>query len=288
MQIGILGNNYRDTTLLIVERIINRLEGRGVQVNICPEIYTGLPDRYRSQSHVSELKAFVGNDAFLSVGGDGTFLTSAALIGNREIPILGVNTGRLGFLSDSSIEQLEQSVDDLIAGNVEIERRSVLHVVSSDSSIKGRRYALNEIAVLKQDHASMISVEATVDGRLLNIYQADGLIISTPTGSTAYNLSVGGPLLVPESPSFVISPVATHSLTVRPLVIPDTWRIHLRIGSRSGNYLISIDGRSQTLQQLTELTIERARYDVLVVHTKGSDFMDTLRKKLLWGSDTRN
>lgn len=283
MEIGIFGNNYHEATTRTLSRIVEFLEDKGVQINICPDLYEELQWKYKERVYVREIENFVQNDVILSVGGDGTFLTTAALIGNREIPILGINTGHLGFLADTSDDEIEQSLTDLLTGNYEIDKRSALHVVSSDNTIVGRPYALNEIAVLKQDMASMIEVDVTLNNEPLNNYMADGLVISTPTGSTAYNLSVGGPLVLPESKNFVISPVATHSLAVRPLVIPDDWIIKLSVRSRSENYLISIDGRSQLMKQETTLTIEKADYAIHVIRTPKHNFIDTLRTKLLWG-----
>ena len=227
-------------------------------------------------------------DLVISIGGDGTFLTTAARIGNRNIPILGINTGRLGFLADVGNDEIDEILQEILDGHYNVEERSVLQLTTSDLSSKNYPFALNEIAVLKQDLSSMISIRASVNGEFLNTYQADGLLVATPTGSTAYAMSVGGPLLVPQAQSLIIAPVASHSLNVRPLIIPDSWFIDLEIDSRSKSFLISLDGRSQVMNQTTTLHISKADYTVKVVKPLHHSFFNTLKNKLMWGADKRN
>lgn len=199
------------------------------------------------------------------MGGDGTFLTTASIIGDRNIPILGINCGHLGFLADVQTRDVDSIMRQLIEGQYTIEQRSLLSVSCSKDNLIMAPFALNEVSILKQGFSSMIAIEAKVNGQLLHNYHADGLVISTPTGSTAYNLSIGGPLIVPQSKVMVLSPIATHSLTVRPLVIPEDWKIDLKVQSRYGNYMISVDGRSQILSDEVQLHIERAPYTVKLV-----------------------
>ena len=227
-------------------------------------------------------------DLALSIGGDGTFLNTAARVGKKDIPILGINTGRLGFLADVAKDEIIPALQAIFKHEYTIEKRSVLKLQTLDGSRLDSPYALNDIAISKQDSSSMIIVNAYANGELINIYQADGLIISTPTGSTAYSMSAGGPIVVPQARSFVISPVASHSLNVRPLIVPDDWEIDLQVISRSNSYLVSIDGRSKILDHSTRLRLKKADYSIQVLKPLNHTFFETLRNKLLWGADVRN
>ena len=227
-------------------------------------------------------------DLALSIGGDGTFLNTAARVEKKDIPILGINTGRLGFLADVAKDEIIPALQAIFKHEYTIEKRSVLKLQTLDGSRLDSPYALNDIAISKQDSSSMIIVNAYANGELINIYQADGLIISTPTGSTAYSMSAGGPIVVPQARSFVISPVASHSLNVRPLIVPDDWEIDLQVISRSNSYLVSIDGRSKILDHSTRLRLKKADYSIQVLKPLNHTFFETLRNKLLWGADVRN
>ncbi|GAB6865872.1 NAD kinase [Bacteroides acidifaciens] len=226
-------------------------------------------------------------DMVISIGGDGTFLKAARRVGRKGIPILGINTGRLGFLADISPEEMEETFNEIQAGRYNVEERSVLQLICNGTHLQASPYALNEIAVLKRDSSSMISIRTAINGAFLNTYQADGLVIATPTGSTAYSLSVGGPIMVPHANTIVITPVAPHSLNVRPIVIRDDWEITLDVESRSHNFLVAIDGNSETCKETTQLTIRRADYSVKVVKRFNHIFFDTLRSKMMWGADGR-
>lgn len=227
-------------------------------------------------------------DLALSIGGDGTFLNTAAQVGDKNIPVLGINTGRLGFLADVATENIIPALNEVLAGNYEVEERTLLQVVTSDGTTFENPYALNEISVLKQDSSSMISINTHLNAEAIHTYQADGLLISTPTGSTAYSLSVGGPIVVPQASNFLLSPVASHSLNVRPLVVPDDWIIDLEIKSRSNCYQLSIDGRSVILNESTRLRIKKAPYSIKVIKVLNQTFFTTLKNKLMWGMDKRN
>lgn len=226
-------------------------------------------------------------DLVISIGGDGTFLRTAAKIGNKQIPILGVNTGRLGFLADTSSCEFDQTFGNILINKYKIEDRTQLrveinHVLNEDSYI-----ALNEVAILKQDTASMINVSVTVDDEFLTNYEADGLLISTPTGSTAYAMSVGGPIMSPNLSSFLITPVASHTLTSRPLLIDDEALIKVKVSSRSNHYLLSLDGRSTILPDNIEFKIRKASYPLKVIRREDQSFYKTLQDKLMWGADPR-
>ena len=221
-------------------------------------------------------------DLALSVGGDGTFLRTAAVVGNSDIPVLGINTGRLGFLADVNFSDLKETLHEIFTGEYEIEERSLLEIAVDEPN-----RALNEVAILKQDTASMLTIHTYINNDFLTSYQADGLVVATPTGSTAYSLSVGGPILVPSSPSFVLSPIAPHNLTSRPLIVQDDAKIKLRIESRSNSFLVSLDGQSQVCHVRTEIEVKKADYMLKVVKRKGHTFYETLRDKLMWGVDVR-
>ena len=222
----------------------------------------------------------------ISIGGDGTFLKAADKIGSKNIPILGVNTGRLGFLTNVSKGEFAKAITALLNNRYVTEERAMLQFYSEDDA-ENVGFALNEIAVLKQDGSSMISLHTTVNGEYLATYQADGLIVATPTGSTAYSMSVGGPLVVPQAKNLILSPIAPHSLTVRPLVIPDDWTIELQVESRNNAFLVALDGRSKVFHQTPKLFIKKADFTIKLVKLPAQTFYKTLRSKLMWGIDKR-
>lgn len=226
-------------------------------------------------------------DMAISLGGDGTFLQTASIIGQKEIPILGINSGRLGFLTDIRESEAESLYRIITNNRYRIENRIVLQAdIYYKDSIKSM-YAINEIALLKQDLSSMINIETKINGELLNVYRADGLIISTPTGSTAYSLSVGGPIMMPENRDLIIAPVASHSMNVRPLIISDDCKIELSVSSRSHSYLAAADGQSEIMDDDTRVSVFKAGYKIKIIRPEGYTFIDTLRSKLMWGADIR-
>lgn len=234
-------------------------------------------------------------DMAFSIGGDGTFLRTAAGLAHLEIPILGINTGRLGFLADIKFEDLDETLNEIFNNNYRIEMRMLLKTRAIIPSIEGGQvindfanYSLNEVAILKQDTSSMLTIHAYIDGEYLTSYQADGLVVATPTGSTAYSLSIGGPIMVPTAPNIILTAIAPHSLNSRPLVVDSNSKISLMVESRSTNYLVSLDGESQTLDVSTLLEISKADYAQPVVKRCGHTFFETLRNKLMWGADIRS
>ena len=243
-------------------------------------------DRH-SVSSLIEPDELTNVDLVISMGGDGTFLKAACMVGEREIPILGINKGRLGFLADVLPSEIEDVLEHVFRRDYMIENHTVIKLEADGECVDCCPFALNDIAVLKRDTASMISIKAYVNGEFLVNYQADGLIIDTPTGSTAYSLSNGGPIIVPQSGSLCITPVAPHSLNIRPIVINDTSVIELEVCSRSHNFLVAIDGRSMKLTEGTRLTIRKADYMVKLVKLKNQRYFSTLHRKLMWGADSR-
>lgn len=226
-------------------------------------------------------------DYVISMGGDGTLLKAASKVGARSVPIIGINMGRLGYLADVPATDIEEAIEGLYSGDYVTENHSVIEATAMRGSLSGCPRALNDIAVLKQDNASMITIHARIDGKELITYQADGLIISTPTGSTAYSLSNGGPIIMPATDVLCLTPVAPHSLSVRPIVVPAKAEITLTVESRSHNYLVAIDGRSEKLPERTTLRIRRAPYEVKIVKRHGGGYITTLRGKMMWGADVR-
>lgn len=228
-------------------------------------------------------------DMAVSVGGDGTFLRTAAIVGERGVPILGVNAGRLGFLADISLAEAEEVLPAIVGRRAFlVEARTLLRLDVPGCTQPYVPYALNEVAVLKHDQSSMVSVSVLVDGTPLSTYDADGVIVATPTGSTAYAMSAGGPILEPLAPCFEILPIAPHSLTSRPLVIRDTALLELRVEARNGHYLVAVDGRTLHLTTDLSLRLSRADHSIRVVRRPDRTFFDTLRQKLMWGADVRN
>jgi len=290
MRIAIFGNIFRPVILSHIHVLFEYFKEKEVTLLLDKVLYEFVCNHAKLNLDHTQV---IHDDNFeaelaLSIGGDGTFLHTAARIGRKQIPILGINTGRLGFLADVSNENLIPALDAILANQFTIEERSLLYVETSDGSVFEYPYALNEVSVLKQDSSSMMSINASVNGEMVHTYQADGLIVSTPTGSTAYSMSVGGPLVVPQAMNFILSPVASHSLNVRPLIIPDSWVIELEVHSRSQNYLVAVDGRSMILNHKTKLRISKADYSVKIIKQLNHTFFDTLKNKLMWGVDKRN
>lgn len=283
MTIAIFGNTLRSETLREVKHIIDLLQQRGVSIVLSQELRQ---EAYsREFPSVEDYVAQTGEpiDFALSLGGDGTFLTTASLVGHLDIPILGINCGHLGYLAEVQTESLENVLEQLVNNNYTIEQRRMLEVSCQYEGKIVSPYALNEVAILKSGLSSMITVDVMLNGEPLHNYKSDGLLIATPTGSTAYNLSAGGPLLDPHVNAIILTPVATHSLNIRPLVVLDDSQIDVKISSRNGNFMLSVDGRSQVLNQDIQLHVERSQRTIKLVRINGQTFMQSLKDKLNWG-----
>ena len=286
---AIFGNSYHKECAASIGQIIQILRRHTAYISIEEQFYHFVRSTLKIDFQPDEIitdNNFSASFA-ISLGGDGTFLNTAARVGDKGIPIIGINTGRLGFLAEVLPKDFEKLIESLRRGDYFIEHRSLLRVCDNANQLNIYPYALNEVAILKHDNSSMISIRALVDGHYLTTYQADGLLISTPTGSTGYSLSVGGPIISPTSPCIALTPVAPHSLNVRPIILNDDITIRLQVKSRNHNFLASIDGRSQNLDDHVELMIRRAPYRIHLVKRSNSHFFDTLRNKLLWGADKR-
>ena len=289
LKFSIFGNEYQAKKSTSIEKILDYLAQKGAEIYVENAYYEFLT---RSQ-HIDVKAAGVFEDYnfdvdyVISMGGDGTFLKAASRVGAKGTPIIGVNMGRLGFLADVLPGEVEAALDSLYAGECQIEEHVVIQVEAEGGVLAGNPFALNDIAVLKRDDASMISIRTQVDGEFLVNYQADGLIVTTSTGSTAYNLSNGGPIIIPQSSSLCLTPVAPHSLNIRPVVINDTAEITLDVESRSHNYLVAIDGRSERMTEGTRLVIRKAAHTIKIVKQRNQRYFSTLREKLMWGADQR-
>ena len=261
LKFAIFGNEYQAKKSASIEIILNYLDKRGAEVYVESTYYDFLTRDQHLKLNVAGVFEDYNFDVdyVISMGGDGTFLKAASRVGAKGTPIIGINMGRLGFLADVLPSEIESALDSLYAGECQIEEHAVIQVEPKGGVLAGNPFALNDIAVLKRDDASMISIRTMVDGEFLVTYQADGLIVSTPTGSTAYNLSNGGPIIIPQSGSLCLTPVAPHSLNIRPIVINDTAEITLDIESRSHNYLVAIDGRSERMTEETRLDRKSTR-----------------------------
>ena len=229
-------------------------------------------------------------DLLVSIGGDGTFLRTIEYVRDLNIPVMGINTGNLGFLATIKKENLDQAVEKIYNKKFKVENRSVIKVNAQEIGLPKNLfpYALNEISVVRKDTTSMINIKTSLDGNHLNSYWADGLIISTPTGSTGYSLSCGGPVISPSSGSLVLTPISPHNLNARPLVISDETKIELSVSGREENHLLSIDSNIFTVQNQTKITIEKPNFDFKIAHFSNNNFYKTLKEKLLWGKDKRN
>jgi len=243
---------------------------------------TKIHGTYRSNEEI------IGNaDLMLSIGGDGTFLQSVTIVQDYGIPIIGINTGRLGFLANISPENIESSLDAIIKGSYEVEHRTLASLSLSAGELSGFSCALNEVSIQKE-HSTMITIHAYLNDVLLNSYWADGLVISTPTGSTAYSLSLGGPIATPDSGNFIISPLAPHNLTIRPVIVPDHNVIRLVVKSSDSSFMLTLDSRAEIFSTDVEIIIKRADFTIKTIRIVGNTFYDNLRNKLLWGMDKRN
>ena len=286
---AIFGNTYQPKNSAAVLKLFDTL----VRHDAVPLVDRPFFDFLSRELHIAIPECeLITDDSFqadvaISLGGDGTFLTTAMRVGDKQIPILGINTGRLGFLAGFSLDDIAQTLDSYFSGHLRQEACSVLQVAYSEGEPQGYPFALNEVAVLKRDDSSMISIRVDIGGEYLTTYQADGLIVNTPTGRTGYALSVGGPVMLPGSRNVGIVAVAPHGLTVRPLTLPDDQEITLTVKSRNHNFLVAIDGRSESCEDTNRLIIRKAPYWVRVLKHPEASFLHTLRSKLFWGSDAR-
>lgn len=289
LRFALFGKEFQTGKTVSIHRLIDSLKARGAEIYIERTFFLYITSALGMEVEVSGVFDNYNFDVdfVISIGGDGTFLRAASMVGSKATPIIGVNTGRLGFLADIHPDEIDHAIAEIADGHYAVEPHAVIMVEADGEIIEGSPFALNDIAVLKRDNAAMISVRTCINGEYLVTYQADGLIVSTPTGSTAYGLSNGGPIIVPDADILCLTPVAPHSLNVRPIVINDDSEITLEVESRSHNFLVAIDGRSEKLLESTRLTIRKAPYTINIVKRDSRSYFSTLREKMMWGADHR-
>jgi len=294
MKIAIYGQFYHEHSENYIQFILDALQNYNAEVCIEANFLEIIKAQEGMSNDFSEVTTFTILDAsydfFFSIGGDGTILKSVTFVRDLGIPIVGINSGRLGFLATIQKEKITKSIQDILQGNFSVSERSLLSIETDpeNSQLQPLNFALNEIAVNRKNTTSMIKVETLVNGEFLNSYWSDGLIVATPTGSTGYSLSCGGPVIDPSTNSLVITPIAPHNLNARPLVIPDNCVITLKVSGREESYLVSLDSRIATLDNETVITIKKSPFTIKLVQLLDDSFVKTLRKKLLWGEDKRN
>ena len=292
MKVGIYGRSFDDSFIPRIQELFNTIEDFGWDFAIYEPFDKYLKPRIKCKpsfftfTNSEEIKGKV--DIMISIGGDGTFLDAATIIKDSGIPVLGVNTGRLGFLASTHQDEIVEALKNLRDKKYRLQQRSLIQLETENNLFGENNFALNEITVHKKDSSSMITIHTYIGDLYLNSYWADGLIIATPTGSTAYSLSCGGPIMVPGAKDYVITPIAPHNLNVRPVVVPDARTIRLKIEGRGRDYLCSLDSRSVTIDSAIELVITKAPFQINVIQTEGQNFLNTIRNKMMWGLDRRN
>ncbi|SEJ10941.1 NAD+ kinase [Dyadobacter koreensis] len=291
MKIAIHGRNFNESARPYIESMFGELARRKIDVQLSAAFRSFLDEQniqHRSHMVYGCPDELCDARLVVSMGGDGTLLETISHVGKRRIPVIGINVGRLGFLATVSPERISDMIEALENNQYKIDERTLVKVESNIDLFEGRNFGLNDFTITKTDTASMITVHTYLNDEFLNSYWADGLIISTPTGSTGYSLSCGGPVLVPHSQNFIITPVSPHNLNVRPLVVEDSSVIRLEVKSRSNNFLVSMDSRSRVVDEVTELTVSKADFTARLIKMRDDSFLDTLRSKLSWGLDMRN
>ncbi|MBB1642393.1 MULTISPECIES: NAD kinase [Sphingobacterium] len=293
MRIAIYGREFQPSVIPHVKHLFEYLVDKNIEIWVYDPFHEFLISQFECAFNFStyntyqEIKDHI--DIMLSLGGDGTMLSAVSLIKDSGIPIAGINFGRLGFLASINKNDFEDAIDDILNQRFTIQKRVLLSVESEQVNLfQGNHYALNDITVFRYDSSAMITVNARINGELLNSYWADGLIIATPTGSTAYSLSCGGPIIMPESGNFVITPISPHNLNVRPIVISNQFTLELEIESRSNQYILSCDSKNESIDTSVKLTIKQAPFTINLIRLPHESFFSTLREKLLWGIDVRN
>ena len=286
-KIALHGLALEENSKKYLTQIIDRLSKEGVEIWFTYLFHSRNAKLIGKQKNLVD-KVSTDFDCVFSLGGDGTFLESLLWVGESEVPILGINMGRLGFLASIAKEFIKESLYLLFKGKYEIESRSLLSLETNLDLFDGKTYALNECAILRKDTSAMIMVKCYINGQYLNTYWADGLMVASPTGSTGYSLSCGGPLMMPDSKDFVITPVSPHNLNVRPLIVSDESELKFEIASRNRSFLISLDSRSETIESDVNITVKKAPFYAKLIRIEGINFPDTIRNKLGWGFDKRN
>ena len=292
MTIAIFGSPYPEHFSKYIQHLIKKLEAEHINLIVEEDFSIFLKNNIRFNKEISTFNSYESlknkADFLFSIGGDGTLLKAVTYVRETDVPILGINTGRLGFISSISADQIDDAITDILKGNYTINERTLLELSTDKKLFKDKNFELNEVAVSKKDTSSMIRIDAFVDDEFLNTYWADGLVVSTPTGSTGYSLSCGGPIIMPGTNNIIITPNAPHNLNVRPIVIDDNSIIKLKVEDRDQLALVSLDSRSRAFDAETELIIKKANFKTKLVQPQNNSFTTTIMHKLMWGLDKRS
>ena len=292
MRIALYGRGFGSDYDGLMKEVLRVLEDAGTEIIVFSGFLNDLKrcaDKRTEYQTFNSYEQLKGNaDMLFSFGGDGTMLDSLEYVRDTAIPVFGINTGRLGFLSSVSPKETVEAVKMILNGEYDVEKRSLLELVGEEQRFNGINYALNELSVMRKDGSSLIVIQVFVDNKLLNTYWADGLILATPTGSTAYSLSAGGPIVAPNTDSFLITPISAHNLSVRPVVISDKSTVKIKVDGRCDAYDLNLDSRTKLVDKGLQLEVRKADFSFNMVKLQGRDFFEAIRNKLLWGNDVRN
>lgn len=292
MKIAIYGREFNNSVLPYVQEVFNVLDQYKTPVLVYKKYLDFIRDKVKLPDHIQVFTAHAElqgqTDVLVSLGGDGTLLDTLALIRDSGIPVIGINFGRLGFLASINKDEIKTAIEALKNKEYSLDKRTLLSLESSYSLFGEENFALNDITIHRRDNSAMMIIHAYMNNEFVNSYWADGLIIATPTGSTAYSLSCGGPIIFPSSQNFVITPIAPHNLNVRPVIIPDDVSLRFEVEARSAKFLVSCDSRTETVDRSVKITLNKAAFHVNLIRLNNESYLTTLRNKLLWGIDTRN
>jgi len=292
MKIAIYGREFNNSVLPYVQEVFNVLNDIKMPVFVYKKYLNFIKDKIKLPEHIksfhSHEELLKETEVLISLGGDGTLLDTLSLIRNSGIPVIGINFGRMGFLASINKDEIRKAIEALQNKEFSLDKRTLLNLESKHGLFGDENFALNDITIHKRDNSAMMIIHAYMNDEFVNSYWADGLIIATPTGSTAYSLSCGGPIIYPSSQNFVITPIAPHNLNVRPLIIPDDVSLTFEIEARSAKFLVSCDSRTETVDRSVKITLNKAGFHVNLIRLNNESYLTTLRNKLLWGIDTRN
>ncbi|QNK62073.1 NAD kinase [Pedobacter sp. PAMC26386] len=292
MKIAIYGREFNNSVLPFVQEVFNALEYYGIETIVHQDYNDFIEDRVTLPANLktfsNHLELRNNAEILISLGGDGTLLDTLALIRDSGIPVIGINFGRLGFLASINKNEIRNAIEALVNHDYSLDKRTLLNVESKHNLFGDENFALNDITIHRRDNTAMMIIHAYMNDEFINSYWADGLIIATPTGSTAYSLSCGGPIIFPSAQNFVITPIAPHNLNVRPVIIPDDVTLRFEVEARSTKFLVSCDSRTATVDRSVKITVNKAAFHVNLIRLNNESYLTTLRNKLLWGIDTRN
>lgn len=292
MLVALYNRKFEEQDIITLQHAIGLLEANNMQMVFYKEFYERIKVhitlKQEPRLFTSKLDLPRNTDMLFSLGGDGTLLDTLSFVGGSNIPLIGINLGRLGFLAAIPEEEMEAAILSLVRGSYTLEKRTLIHLDSSIPLFDGAPYALNEFTIHRKDSSSMIKIHTYLNGEFLNTYWADGLVVATPTGSTGYSLSCGGPVVFPQTSSFIITPVAPHNLNTRPVVVPDDNVISFEVEGRTEQFLCTLDSRTEIITSAVQLAVKKENFTVSLVRPDEHNFLKTIRQKLYWGVDRRN